>query len=91
MKDELTAKMHSEFTVTKESEEQLKAGCIWLAWCDKDSSKEEVEKYAKQYSISYEAAMKWRDFWLEKRYKSKKWNEYWKKKKSKGIIEATVV
>ena len=84
MKDELTEKMHSEFSVTKESEEQLRAGCIWLAWCDEDSSREEIEKYAEEYSISYEAAMKWRDFWLEKKGKSKKWSDYLAKKRING-------
>lgn len=66
MKEELTSKMHSEFTVTKEEEEKLRAGCVWNVWCDRNSSKEEVEKYAKKYSISYETAIKWRDFWLRK-------------------------
>ena len=27
--DELTAEMHSEFTVSKETRIMLKAGCVW--------------------------------------------------------------
>ena len=66
MKEELTTKMHGEFTITKEDEGKLRAGCVWHVWCDRNSSKADVEKYAKMYSISYETAMKWRDYWLRK-------------------------
>lgn len=64
MEDELTDKMHDEFTVTKEDEGKLRAGCVWHVWCDRDFSREEIEKCAAYYSISYETAMKWRNYWL---------------------------
>ena len=69
MKEELTTKMHREFTITKEDEGKLRAGCVWHVWCDRKSSKEDIEKYAKMYSISYETAMRWRDYWLRKYHK----------------------
>lgn len=63
--DEFTNIMHSELTVTKEEEDQLRAGCVWHVWCDRSSSKAEIEKYAEMYSISYETAIRWRDYWLK--------------------------
>lgn len=64
MIDELTEKMHSELSVSEEDEIKLRTGCVWHTWCDKDSCKEDVEKYAKIYSVSYDDAMKWKDYWL---------------------------
>lgn len=69
MKEELTTKMHGEFTITKEEEGKLRAGCVWHVWCGRNSSKADIEQYAKMYSISYETAMKWRDYWLRKYHK----------------------
>lgn len=64
MEDELTTKMHEEFKISREDEIELRAGCVWRTWCNNESSKEEVEKYAQMYSISYEDAMKWKEYWL---------------------------
>ena len=64
MKEELTSKMHDEFTVTKEVEGKLRAGCVWRVWCGRNSSENEIRRCAESYGISYETAMRWRDFWL---------------------------
>lgn len=29
MEEQLTAKMHSEFTITKEEEQKQRVGCVW--------------------------------------------------------------
>lgn len=63
MQDELTDKMHSEFTIDEEKEKKLRAGCVWNV-LGADASREEVEKNAKEYGIDYETAMKWKDYWL---------------------------
>ncbi len=65
LEDELTEKMHSEFQISKETDDKLRAGCVWLFDCDRNSTKEEIEKSAKSYSISYEIAMKWQDYWVQ--------------------------
>lgn len=70
MKEELTTKMHNELTVTKEEEDKLRAGCVWHIWCDGNSSKEDIEKWSKHYSISYETAMRWKEFWLRRHRKA---------------------
>jgi hypothetical protein len=63
MQDELTTKMHSEFTIDAETENRHRAGCVWLQ-LTADATKEEVEECAKSYEIDYETAMKWKDYWL---------------------------
>ena len=57
--DELTAEMHSEFTVSKETRIMLKAGCVWESVSPK-ASKEEIEKWASMYGITYADAMKYK-------------------------------
>lgn len=64
MQDELTEKMHSEFTIDAETEKKHRAGCVWHQ-LKADATKEEVEERAKRYGIDYETAMKWKDFWLD--------------------------
>lgn len=66
MKEELTTKMHSEFTVSKETEVCLRAGCVWLV-VDFGAKKEDVTDAAREYGITYDAAMKYRDYWREKK------------------------
>ena len=61
--DELTEKMHSEFTVSKETRIMLKAGCVWESVSPK-ASKEEIEKWATLYGITYADAMKYKSEWL---------------------------
>lgn len=71
MKEELTEKMHAEFTVTKEDEILLRAGCVWNI-LKKDATKEQIVEQAREYGITYEAAMKHRDYWLGKYGKAAK-------------------
>ena len=61
--DELTEKMHSEFTVSKETRIMLKAGCVWESVSPK-ASKEDIEKWATIYGITYADAMKYKSEWL---------------------------
>lgn len=56
--------MNEDLEISKEVEDKLRAGCVWRVWCGRNSTKEEIEKYADKYSISYETAMKWRDYWF---------------------------
>jgi len=58
--------MKNDLEVSKEIDNKLRAGCVWGLWCGRNSTREQIEKYAEKYSISYETAMKWRDFWLRK-------------------------
>ena len=64
MHDELTAKMHSEFTIDAETEKKHRAGCVWTV-LKKDASKEDVEKQAERFGIDYDTAMKWKEYWLD--------------------------
>ena len=61
--DELTAKMHSEFNVSKETRIELQAGCVWESVSPK-ASKEEIETFASLYGITYADAMKYKSEWL---------------------------
>ena len=57
--DELTEKMHSEFSVSREIEISHKAGCVWESVSPK-ASKEEIETWAVRYGITYADAMKYK-------------------------------
>ena len=61
--DELTEKMHSEFSVSREIEISHKAGCVWESVSPK-ASKEEIETWAVRYGITYADAMKYKSEWL---------------------------
>ena len=62
-KEELTEKMHSEFTVSKEIQIKHKAGCVWET-VPANATKHEIEEKAKWYGITYEDCMKYRSEWL---------------------------
>lgn len=70
LRDELTAAMHAEFTISEETEIILRAGCIWdriyynKEIDDFDLSEEEIRRQAKSYGISYEDAIQHKDYWL---------------------------
>ena len=64
MKEELTKKMHSELSVSKDIEIKHKAGCVWDILKVKHPSEKEIKDRCKSYGISYEDAMKWKDFWI---------------------------
>lgn len=63
MSEQMTWKMASEFTISKEADERLRAGCVWSV-CDESTPKEKIEKEAKSFSITYDIAMKWKDYWM---------------------------
>jgi hypothetical protein len=84
LQDELTAKMHSEFTVSKETEIQLRAGCVWH-WFYFDYEKgdykwteEEIRKQAEKYGISYEECMMHKDYWMQIVLKNRDYYEHLK-------------
>lgn len=60
--EELTAKMHSEFTIDKDTEIKHKAGIIWLHF--NHISDDEKKKFCEDYGITWEQALKWKDYWL---------------------------
>ena len=64
MEEELTKTMHSEFTISKEDDVKLKAGCVWDILKFETPTHEEILDRCKSYNISYEDAIKWRDFWV---------------------------
>ena len=66
MVDEFTEKMHSEFTISKETEIKHRAGCVWNI-LKKNATKEQIVEVARDYGITYEAAMKYRNYWNEKK------------------------
>lgn len=59
MEEELTEKMHEEFTVSKETELMHKAMCIWCYGIYK--TEEEQKEAAKSYGISWEDALRLKD------------------------------
>jgi len=63
MPDELTEKMHSEFTISREIEIKHKAGAIWR-WYE-DASEEEKEYQCRLMGITMEDALRWKDYWLK--------------------------
>ena len=62
MKDELPAKMHSEFTVSKETDQKHRAGTTWgLIGFDADEAS--IRHWAECYGTTYETCMKWKSYW----------------------------
>lgn len=59
MKDELTTKMHSEFSVDAETELRHKALCIWGYGLYE--TEEEIRDACEEYGITYEQALKFKD------------------------------
>lgn len=62
MKEELTAQMHSEFTVNEETDKKHRAGCVWGV-TGFDAPREEIEEWSTFYGITYDISMKWKSFW----------------------------
>ena len=62
MKEELTAKMHSEFTVSKETDQKHRAGCVW-GLVGYDAPREKIEEWAKEYGVDYDICIKWNSYW----------------------------
>ena len=70
MEKQLTAKMHSEFTITKEEEQKHRAGCVWDVVLF-DAPREKIEHWASRYGVTYEECMKWKSYWKNLHYNSK--------------------
>lgn len=70
MEEQLTAKMHSEFSITKEQEQKQRAGCVWGV-VTFDAPKEKIEHWASRYGVTYEECMKWKSYWKNLHYNSK--------------------
>lgn len=68
LKEELTTKMHSEFTVSAETEIKHRAGCVWgMLYREKmTNDKTQLSYECKLYGISVEQAMKYKAFWMSK-------------------------
>lgn len=62
MKDELTEKMHSEFTVSEETDQKHRAGCVWGV-AGFDAPKKKVEQWAKEYGVQYGTCIRWKSYW----------------------------
>lgn len=61
-KEELTAKMHSEFTVSKETEIRHKAGSMWSV-AGFDSDEGTMKRWCDAYGITIQQALKHKAFW----------------------------
>ena len=70
MEEQLTAKMHSEFTITKEEEQKQRVGCVWGV-VGFDAPKEKIEHWASRYGVTYEECLKWKNYWKNLHYNSK--------------------
>lgn len=62
MEEELTAKMHSEFKVDATIDKRHRVGCVWRL-VGFDAPKEEVERWADSYGVSYGECMQWKNYW----------------------------
>ncbi|MBQ8969177.1 MAG: hypothetical protein IJ064_05550 [Bacteroidaceae bacterium] len=60
--EELTEKMHSEFTVSKETDQRLRVGSVWTL-LGFDAPRAEIEHWAKRYGVTYDLCMKWKAYW----------------------------
>jgi hypothetical protein len=60
--EELTDKMHSEFTISEENEIKLKAGCIWM-YIPNDPE-ETQRNWCKDMGLSWEDCLRWKDYWM---------------------------
>ena len=69
LKEELTAAMHAEFTVSQSTDIKLRAGCVWSsAFFDFEKGKfvindKDLMARAHSYGITYDDCMKYKDYW----------------------------
>ncbi len=63
LKEELTAKMHSEFTIDEDTKIKLAAGTVWDV-VGFDCTEDVFKKWCKAYGITIKQALKWKVFWL---------------------------
>lgn len=68
MKNQLTTKMHSEITITLEQEIKYRDRYVWDIIVNvvrkENATKEDIEKWASKYGVSYEDCMKWKKHWF---------------------------
>ena len=62
LQDELTEKMHSEFTIDAETDIRHRVGCVWID-VGFDAAKGEIEESAKSYGVTYKDCDKYRSYW----------------------------
>lgn len=62
LKEELTEKMHSEFSVDAETEIKHKAGSMWATagFACNDAT---LRKWCKSYGITTQQAIKYKEYW----------------------------
>lgn len=61
-KEELTEKMHSEFSIDEETEIKHKAGNIWIDF--PNASEEFQRQCCADMGITWEQCLRWKDYWL---------------------------
>lgn len=66
LKEELTAKMHAEFTIDEDTEIRNKALSVWTL-LNKESSEQEIRERASSFGISFEDAMKRKEYYFRLR------------------------
>lgn len=63
-REELTAKMHSEFKIDKETEIKHKAWTVWEIVGD-NPTEDTLKKYCRIYRISVKTALKYKASWFD--------------------------
>jgi hypothetical protein len=69
LKEELTEKMHSEFTIDEETDQKHRAGTVWTL-VGFDATKEDITHWAGRYGTTYEKCMEWKAYWKNLRANS---------------------
>lgn len=72
MKEELTTKMHSEFSISKEDDDFLKAGVIWKQNDIIPYTEKELKERCNDLDISFSTLMKHKQKWQSLILSSKK-------------------
>ena len=64
MKEELTTKMHSEFSIDKKTETKHKVGSVLeVAIKMNKTSVKDVTEIANRYGLAYDDILEWRNYW----------------------------
>lgn len=71
MQDELTAKMHSEFTISDDMEIRNRALSVW-SMCGYDREHPKFKHYCEIYGLTQNQALMWYVFWKRLHDSSKK-------------------
>jgi hypothetical protein len=65
MKEELTTKMHSEFTVSKEVDIRNKVGSAIESGMLRGVRENAIEHTLKRFGVTYDDYNKWKEYWAE--------------------------